>query len=174
MALRSALTYCLTWLLAIVIGLAISGCAAADTQGDPSKGRPSFFAWDGAERSENPNNCLIAPTSPGFPDADEVAPVFDVEPDTLAQAWKGVIEDQPRTSILAISDDGLQIEAQQTSAIFGFVDRVSSRVIALGEKRSTIAVYSRSTVGYWDLGVNRRRVQDWLEALAARLSNEPG
>ena len=172
--MRIALTHGLARLLVLVVGLSMPGCAAAGTQGGPSAGGPKFFAWDNFERTDKPNNWLVAPTSPGFPDADEVAPVFDVDPDTLAQAWKGVIEDQPRTEILAISDDGLQIEAQQTSATFGFVDRVSSRIIALEEKKSTIAIYSRSTVGYWDLGVNRRRVQDWLGALAGRLSDEPG
>jgi len=57
------------------------------------------------------------------------------------------------------------VEAVQRSAIFGFVDRISSRVIAMSEHQSTLAVYSRSTVDYWDLGVNRRRVQEWVRSL---------
>ena len=50
---------------------------------------------------------------------------------------------EPRTTILTVSPDGLQIEAQQRSAVFGFVDRISTREPI----RSTLVAYSRSQVG---------------------------
>jgi uncharacterized protein (DUF1499 family) len=79
-----------------------------------------------------------------------------------------VVESEPRTKILAVSPDGLQIEAEQRSAVFGFVDRISTRFIALEPIRSTLVAYSRSQVGYWDLGANRRRLQLWLAKLKAK------
>ncbi len=42
----------------------------------------------------------------------------------------------------------------------------------LDDGRSTAALFSRAGVGYWDLGVNRRRLHDWLAALQARLNAE--
>jgi uncharacterized protein (DUF1499 family) len=61
-----------------------------------------------------------------------------------------------------------RIGAEQRSAVFGFVDRISTRVIALEPIRSTLVAYSRSQVGYWDLGANRRRLQLWLTKLKTR------
>jgi uncharacterized protein (DUF1499 family) len=51
--------------------------------------------------------------------------------------------------------------------VFGFVDRISCRAVPDGCDRSTLFAYSRSETGYWDLGVNRRRLRSWLAALEA-------
>jgi uncharacterized protein (DUF1499 family) len=53
-----------------------------------------------------------------------------------------------------------------------FKDDVWGLFIPIGENASTLALYSASRVGYWDLGTNRRRVKDLSErvqnALASR------
>ena len=64
--------------------------------------------------------------------------------------------------------DGLHIVL--TSAVFSFKDDVRVHVIALSPQQSTLALYSASRVGYWDLGTNRRRVEDWLARLQNALS----
>jgi uncharacterized protein (DUF1499 family) len=64
--------------------------------------------------------------------------------------------------------DGLHVVV--TSAIFSFKDDVRIYVIPLSSRQSTLAVYSASRVGYWDLGANRRRVEDWLTRLQVVLS----
>jgi uncharacterized protein (DUF1499 family) len=56
--------------------------------------------------------------------------------------------------------------------MMNFPDTISVRFYALEENRSTLAVYSRSHYGYYDLGVNRRRVQSWLLELKQRVSNK--
>ena len=132
--------------------------------------RGDFIDWNALSPPDRPNNWLLAPKSDRSARRGEVAPIFDVGPEVLASTWKQVIEEQPRVQILAVSHDGLKVEAVQRSAIFGFVDRISSRVIAMSEHQSTLAVYSRSTVGYWDLGVNRRRVQEWVLSLGDRVA----
>jgi len=38
--------------------------------------------------------------------------------------------------------------------------------IRVGDDRSTVAVYSRSRVGYSYLGVNRKRAERWLAGIA--------
>ena len=129
----------------------------------------NFIDWNALSPPDRPNNWLLAPKSDKSVRRGELAPIFDVGPEVLATTWKQIIEEQPRVQIIAVSNDGLELEAVQRSAIFGFVDRISSRVIAMSEQRSTLAVYSRSTVGYWDLGVNRRRVQDWVRSLGNRV-----
>ena len=157
--------------LVLILGLTLPGCAAAETTAGTSDQTGSRFVdWDNLRPADSPNDWLLAPRDSKMPHFDQVSPVFDVAPDILAQAWQSVIADQPRTKIVAVSDDALRIEAMQESAIFGFVDLISARFSSLPENKSTIAVYSRSTVGYWDFGVNKRRVQDWLEVLGRRIA----
>ena len=116
-----------------------------------------------------PNNWFVAPPDRVAAKADQPAPLFDNLAGRAAEAWLAVIERQPRTAILGVSGDGLQIEAEQRSAVFGFVDRISTRFLPVASGRSTLIAYSRSVVGYWDFGVNRRRLRRWLSELAAQL-----
>ena len=120
------------------------------------------------QRPSEPNNALIGPAD-FAPAPDATAPVFDAPAAAVAREWLAVVESAPRTRILALSPDGLQMEAEQRSAVFGFVDRISARVLPITSERSTLVAYSRSQIGWWDLGVNRRRLADWIERLQARL-----
>lgn len=157
--------------LVLIIGLTAPGCSAAQTADEPLEPTGArFLDWENLRPADSPNGWLLVPKDSEIHRFDEVAPIYDVAPDILANAWKSVLAEQPRTKIVAVSDDGLQIEALQESAVFGFVDLISARISMLSENRSTIAVYSRSTVGYWDFGVNKRRVRDWLEALGHRIA----
>ncbi len=126
--------------------------------------------FDRFERPGSPNSALIGPTAgpPRRPDAE--APVFAIPAQDLAAHWQTVVQAQPRTRIRSVSADDLQVEAEQRSALFGFVDDISFRAIALDAGRATFVAYSRSRVGYWDLGVNRRRLHDWIDALQRRVA----
>jgi uncharacterized protein (DUF1499 family) len=116
-------------------------------------------------RPDSPNTWLVAPAGLCAASADEAAPSLPVDAAVLARAWVAVVQAQPRTQIRAVSSDGLQVEAEQRSGVFGFVDRISFRAVPLAAQRSTLVAYSRSEVGYWDLGVNRSRLRAWLAAL---------
>lgn len=154
-----------------VLVFILAACSSAATQGgslamtDDSR----FLSFAGLTPPSSPKAWLIAPDDAvaGAPDA--APPTFAASAERAAQAWVEVIEAQPRTEVLAVSADGLRIEALQRSAVFGFVDRISARFIPLAESRSTAALFSRAGIGYWDLGVNRRRLQDWLDSLQAKL-----
>ncbi len=56
---------------------------------------------------------------------------------------------------------------EERSAFFGFPDLIDVETIETGEAKSTLAIYSRSKYGYYDFGVNKRRVETWLRELAA-------
>jgi uncharacterized protein (DUF1499 family) len=118
-----------------------------------------------------PNNWLVAPATFGPATPDEVAPTFGLPAERLAQIWIDIIREQPRTRVLGVSEDGLQIEAAQESAVFAFTDRISVRILPVDSKGSTLVAYSRSEAGYWDLGVNRSRLREWLATLQARAAS---
>ena len=68
--------------------------------------------------------------------------------------------------LLAADADALRVEATDRSFWFGFPDDVVVRVAADGEAGSRVDVRSLSRVGGGDLGVNARRVREFVAALA--------
>lgn len=68
---------------------------------------------------------------------------------------KAIFTAIPRTRIVMGTDDYLKIEFK--TRFLRFVDIVE---IKLNEKYHTIDIRSASTIGYWDLGVNRNRVEE--------------
>lgn len=153
--------------------LAVSGGSAAGKDNLDMRPDAPFIDFTTLQPPDSPNTWLVAPA--GFTRAtpDEPAPEFPVDAPRLAELWGKVVAAEPRTTIASISPDGLQIEAQQRTAIFGFIDDISFRAIPAAEGHATLAVYSRARVGYWDLGVNHRRVRAWLAEIRSRLAAGP-
>ena len=142
-----------------------AGQASVHDAGRVSPTMDGFFRT--LRRPDSPNHWLVAPA--GFavrPDA--VAPVFAVPAAELLAALRAVIGRTAGAVIQTEMADGLHVVV--TSAIFRFKDDVRVQVIALTPQQSTLAVYSASRVGYWDLGANHRRVEDWLVRLPIALS----
>ncbi len=150
-----------------VLAPAMNACASSATEGSNSTVTPvTFTDFSSLLPPDSPNNWLVAPADfSGAAKPDETAPVFDLPAGAIADAWRATIRSRPRATILASSEDGLRIEAEQKSAVFGFVDRISVRVLPLDAERSTFTAYSTSRVGYWDMGVNRGRLREWTSAL---------
>jgi uncharacterized protein (DUF1499 family) len=82
-----------------------------------------------------------------------------------SEAWHAVraaVAALPRTRIVTATDHYLHAEC--SSALFRFVDDLELQLLP---EEGIIAVRSASRVGYGDMGVNRRRVEDLREALAS-------
>lgn len=120
------------------------------------------------ERSESPNDYLMAPPELCRSAPDEASPVFPVSVSQLKSAWFSVVAEMPRTELL-FENGSDHFIFEQRSFLFRFPDHISVRFMALPEGHSTLAVYSRSVYGYSDLGVNRKRVQAWVRLLRERL-----
>jgi uncharacterized protein (DUF1499 family) len=129
--------------------------------------------FDRLERPGSPNTWLVAPAGHPAAQPDAIAPLVGVPAARLAAAWQETVADQQRVQVMAVSDDGLQVEVEQSSALFGFVDDVSFRALPRGEDQSTFIAYSRSRVGYWDIGANRKRLTEWVATLLRRVG-QPG
>ena len=106
------------------------------------------------------------PSSPNCVSSDAADSTHSVAAFALAipsrKAWlaaRGSVESLPRTKIISETSDYLHAEC--TSAFFGFVDDLE---LHLRVAEGVIAVRSASRLGYSDLGVNRRRIED-LRAL---------
>ncbi len=90
-------------------------------------------------------------------DSSHRVPAFELAA-PAPEAWRvarEAVADLPRTRIITATPDYLHAEC--SSAIFGFVDDLE---LQLRTDQGLIAVRSSSRVGYGDMGVNRRRVEE--------------
>lgn len=74
-----------------------------------------------------------------------------------AAAWSAireVVERLPRCTIVKATDRYLHAECR--SRLFGFTDDLE---LLFDTSTGSVAIRSASRVGYWDLGVNRKRVE---------------
>ncbi len=88
------------------------------------------------------------------------------EPAAVLGAFKDVALAAPRTELT--QDNGTQIELCQKSALFKFPDFITAEAVEVAGG-AALCIYSRSKVGYSDLGVNAKRITGWLEQLDVRL-----
>jgi uncharacterized protein (DUF1499 family) len=101
------------------------------------------------------------PSSPNCVSSQAEDPGHRVEPfppagkaaETLSRLEKA-IKTFPRTAVVLRDEHYLKVEFRTR---LGFVDDVEFLV---EEDRGLVQVRSASRTGYWDLGVNRRRVED--------------
>jgi uncharacterized protein (DUF1499 family) len=128
--------------------------------------RPFPIDFGTLDKGAKPNTFLVLPH--GFESVaapDLTSPVFQLEPAALLDAFKAVALAAPRTTLEQEADG--QIELVQRSAVFRFPDYITAEAVAI-EGGAALCVFSRSKVGYSDLGVNAKRVKAWLAALEAQ------
>ncbi len=92
------------------------------------------------------------------------SPLFSLGSEELGAIVRSIISAQARTEFVGEDPDIGQLVFVQRSRIFGFVDTIWIQTVDL-EPKASVIMYSRSNVGFWDLGVNRRRVQTWLSEI---------
>lgn len=73
-----------------------------------------------------------------------------------------IILETPRTEILAGTQDDGQVTYVTRSKWMGFPDYTTVR-----DSEEVLELWARSRFGQSDLGVNRARVEDWLQRLEA-------
>lgn len=120
-------------------------------------------------RTGRPNDALFGPPDVLAATPDRETPVFDVSLAVLERAWLVVVRAAPRTEQLIHDSERRLYLFRQRSALFRFPDLISARFLSTPDARSTLALYSRSPFGHYDLGANRRRPDDWLQQLQRSL-----
>ena len=133
----------------------------------------SSAADSGSFRSPS-DRLAPCPGSPNCVSSQEPTGARHVEPftyqGTQAEARArliAVLHAIPRAKIVTADENFLHVEFR--SAVFGFVDDVD---ILFDDGNKVIRVRSASRVGYYDFGVNRRRVEELRKRfMAAGQSN---
>lgn len=125
---------------------------------------PAMLAADPltATKPDSPNAWLVRPEG-----GDAAAPVYALSADELMDRLRDIALAEPRTTGTATPGDADRPSQGfvARSRLFGFPDVVVATALPLSDDSSTLAIYSRSVHGYSDMGVNRARVERWLDAL---------
>jgi uncharacterized protein (DUF1499 family) len=132
--------------LAPLLGILLAACSG--------KPPPNLGARDG-QLSPCPNkpNCVSSQSS----DPEHYVPplTFDVPADTTRQALLVVLPQMEGAQV--VTQESFYIRAEFTSRRMRFVDDVEFLIDPLS---NVVHVRSASRLGYSDLGVNRKRVED--------------
>lgn len=123
-------------------------------------------------RTERPNQHLVCPPKLCTAKADATSPVYNVPATQLRETWLTLMTDQPRVKQVGESPDRMQYDFVQRSKLIRFPDTITVKFIALPDNQSTLAIYSRSHYGYSDWGVNRQRIDTWLNMNRKRLASK--
>jgi hypothetical protein len=116
----------------------------------------------------SPNSCLAVPDG-AHPGAHLTTPPL---PASLAVAWpvlRRFGERFPRTYRFAEWPERRQAQWVERSPRIGFPDVIVAGLADGPDGCAVLFLYSRSLFGWSDFGVNRRRVQAWIEGFEAAL-----
>ncbi len=103
-------------------------------------------------------NCVSSSASD---DEHYIAPIeYSAETEAVRDKLVAIIKNQPRTDIIEQTDNYILVEF--TSRLMGFVDDAEFYFLPDGK---TIAMRSAARLGESDLGVNRRRLEQFRLAL---------
>jgi uncharacterized protein (DUF1499 family) len=142
----------------------VLGLAYETVFGSPDLGPVDFETF---RRGTRPNTALACP--PDFcrnAKADFDPGVFPVSDEELRQRFTAFVLSQPRViPVYRHERPGLPTQDRyvQRSKLMSFPDTVDVRFIALSNTTSTLAIYSRSQIGYRDQGVNLARIRLWVD-----------
>lgn len=126
------------------------------------------------EKSPKPNCWLVAPEGlcqKAEPDAS--APVYTTEPEALFLAVRSVIDRDPQYREPTLYEADLALHVVAVTKVFRFKDDMDVKVLPT-DGGATLAIYSRSRLGYSDLGKNEKRVEGFLAAVREELTLAEG
>ena len=127
-----------------------------------------FIDFPPLERPKSPNTYLLASADLcEQATADQPSPHYSAGADEVFNACIKVIESHKNWTLAASDAAGGRLRFISTSPLMRFKDDVDILVLpGTGDEGGTrLAVYSRSRVGYSDLGANAKRVGSLLSAL---------
>lgn len=131
--------------------------------GDPDLGDVDFATLS---RRASPNDALVCSPDVCPARADAVAPVYPVPARALFEAIPAALAAEARLEM--VQDDPARLKRRyiQRTKLLGFPDTIVMQVIERPGGGSAVAMYSRSQLGFSDLGANRARLDRWLEKIS--------
>ncbi|MCR9078577.1 MAG: DUF1499 domain-containing protein [Hyphomonadaceae bacterium] len=125
-----------------------------------------FISFKSLKRPPKPNTCLAAPENHCLAaEPDFAPPVMAMTGRGLFSRMSEVIASERRFGDFEADPENLRIKFVATTGLMRFKDDVDIEIIPVNEGKATFAIYSRSRVGYSDLGANRKRVKELIRSV---------
>lgn len=137
--------------------------------GPPDQGGVDFATL---RRAGSPNDALACPEVICSTRIDIATPVYPVTGKELRMIVRDVARGQPRTQLVYSARWEEEDRFVVRSGLMRFPDTVNARIFGAGDEGSMLALYSRSQIGYSDLGVNEERIRAWLSEIEARVAEK--
>jgi uncharacterized protein (DUF1499 family) len=121
------------------------------------------------QRRPRPTDALACPNGLCRIETDILPPLYPVDVPTLRKAMGRALMSERRLTLVDIDDRLPQDRYVQRSEKLRFPDTIVVRYVARAGG-ATVAIYSRSQLGWNDLGVNHNRVERWLRKLSREVA----
>ena len=144
--------YCIT--LTIFI---LSGCQVS----------PITINFNHLTLPKKPNHALMCPKNVCNIQAHLNSPCYEINVKTLKETLKNYFQSQPRYTLVSESNE--QLQYTQHSLIFKFPDIITVQFYAYNKYQSTLAILSYAKYGYYDFGVNEKRILNIVKYLKTKL-----
>ncbi|QDY68701.1 DUF1499 domain-containing protein [Qingshengfaniella alkalisoli] len=95
---------------------------------------------------------------------DAATPVFNEDAEGVLMAFDQIAMSTPRVIHLAGSVDTGMLTYEIRSLVWGFPDYLTVHAVP-DDGGTSLAIWSRARYGKSDMGVNRKRVEDWLSQM---------
>ncbi len=125
-----------------------------------------FIDFAKLKRPTSPNTALIAPEgATPLASPDSKAPVFTFPAAELFARASAYIESRKDWRLVSADARAGRIRFVAISPLMKFKDDVDLAILPHGSGQSTLMAYSRSRIGYSDLGANAKRLAALIAAL---------
>lgn len=127
-----------------------------------------MISFDALERPSSPNTALYCDDAlcpKATPDGPSVR--VPVSKEKALEVFAAFAAEQPRLRCEAGAGSDHQHWTQRTK-LLGFTDDITLRFAAEGPTATRIDLYTASRKGYYDFGVNEKRLTAWQDALRRR------
>lgn len=150
--------------VAVVAAIGVGPGVIWNLFGSPDLGPINFRTLT---RRSTPNDSLAAAPDLCSASSDVLPPEFAVEANVLRSMFGTMLASETSVERVAADDAGLTDRYVQRSALMRYPDTVVVQFFGRPNGWSTLALYSRSQIGRNDFGVNRARIERWLDKLKA-------
>lgn len=128
-----------------------------------------FTNFKTLERPPKPNTYLVAPVNLCLADKpDATSPFLPARAGDVYASIKAIAANEKRWTLVKEDAGTRQLKIVARTPVLGFKDDLDVQVLqGEDENSATVAIYSRSRVGYSDFGANRKRVDALMTQLLA-------
>lgn len=125
-----------------------------------------YINFKSLKRPPKPNTCLAAPDNHCLAaDPDFAPPEFTMTDRGLFSKLSEIIAAERSFGRVESDAETLRLKFVATTGLMRFKDDIDIEIIPIDQGRSTLAIYSRSRIGYSDLGANQKRVRKLIGQL---------